>query len=57
MHLALWTLLAAPPNEFVAAQCCIVRKDSVPAVFTMVPLLQQGMLCLCKSRVLLPSAV
>jgi len=57
VYLALWTLMAMPPNQLVALQHRVVRKVSILAVSVTVPLLQQGMLCPCKSRLLLPRAM
>ena len=56
-YLAFWTFTAVPPNQLAALQRCVVRKVSLLAVSVMVPLLQQGMVCRCKSRVLLPGAI
>ncbi len=57
MYLALWTLMAKPPNKLVALQCRVVRVVTILFVSVVIPLLQQGVLCNCKSRMLLPSAV
>ena len=57
MYLAFWTLMAMPPNQLVALQRCVVREVPIVLVSVMIPLLQQGMICRCKSRVLLPSAI
>ncbi len=46
-----------PPNQLVALQRCVVGKVFILNVSVMVPLLQQGMLCRCKSRMLLPGAI
>ena len=57
MYLAFWTLMALPPNQLTALQCRVVWEVTIVLVSVMIPLLQQGMLCNCKSRVLLPSAI
>ena len=57
VYLALWTLLAMPPNELAAPQRRVVRGVTIVSVAVMIPLLQQDMLCNGKSRMLLPSAV
>jgi len=54
---ALWAFMALPPSELVTLQCRIVRKIYILSVSVMVPFLQQGMLCPCKSGVLLVCAI
>ncbi len=57
VYLAFWTLLAMPPNQLVALPCRVVRATTIFFVSVVILLLQQGMLCNCKSRVLQPDAV
>ncbi len=57
VYSATWTLMAMPPNQLAALQRRVVWKVSILAVSGMIPLLQQGMLCPCKSRLLLPRAM
>ena len=45
MYLALWTLMASPPNKLVALQCRVVRVVTIFFLSVVIPLLQQGVLC------------